>query len=105
MQCAGGTGADKGVRLAVFQHRQTLDQAGILFVAHSLDGVVVHVDILGAVDNGEWCQVNFVLGGAILDSGFFAQQHQFHAVAKLGRSLRSALQNAQRGIIAAHGIY
>ena len=75
-----------------------------LFKSFNQDNVILFVGS-SAIDNGEWCQVNCVLGGTILDSVFFAQQHQLHAVAKLGRSLRSALQNAQRGVVAAHGIY
>ena len=60
-------------------------------MAHRLDGVIVHVDILGAVQDGERGQVDFVLGGAVLDGRFLAQQHQLHAIAKLGCRLGGTL--------------
>ena len=105
MQRTGGAGGDKGVGPAVFQHGQALDKAGILFVAHGLDRVVVHVDGLGAVEDFKRCKVDFILFCAVADGFFLAQQHQLHAVAELRRGLAHALQNAQRGVVAAHGIH
>ena len=105
MQRTGGAGGDKGIALAVFQHGQALHKAGILLVAHSLDRVIVHVDILGAIDDFKRCKVDFILFCAVADGFFLTQQHQLHAVAELRRGLAHALQNAQRGVVAAHGIH
>lgn len=105
MQRTGGAGADKGIGLAVLQHGQALDKAGILLVAHSLDRVVVHVDILGAVDDFKRCKVDFVFSRAVADGFFLAQQRKRHAVPKLCRSLACALQHTQRGVVAAHCIH
>ena len=105
MQCARGTGADKSIALAVFQHRQALDQAGVGLVAHRFDGVIMHVDGLGAVEDGKGRQIDLIFGGAVADGGFLAQQHQLHAIAKLGSSLGSPLQYTQRGVVTAHGIH
>ena len=104
VQRAGGPGADKGVALAVFEHRQPLDKAGIRLVARGLDGVVVHVDDLGTGHDGKRRQVDVVLRRAVLEGCLVAQQHQVHALAKFGRGLRRALQYAQRRVVAAHGI-
>ena len=105
VQRTGGAGTDKGIGLAVLQHGQTLHKAGILFVAHSLDRVIVHVDGLGAVEDLKRCKVDFILFCAVADGFFLTQQHQLHAVAELRRGLAHALQNAQRGVVAAHGIH
>ena len=105
MQRTGGAGTDKGIGLAVLQHGQTLHKAGILFVAHGLDRVIVHVDGLGAVEDLKRCKVDFILFCAVADGFFLTQQHQLHAVAELRRGLAHALQNAQRSVVAAHGIH
>ena len=105
MQRTGGAGADKGIGLAVLQHGQALHKAGILLVAHSLDRVIVHVDILGAVDNFKRCKVDLILFCAVADGFFLAQQRKRHAVPKLRRSLACALQHTQRGVVTAHGIH
>ena len=105
MQRTGGAGADKGIGLAVLQHGQALDKAGILLVAHSLDRVIVHVDILGAVDNFKRCKVDLILFCAVADGFILAQQRKRHAVAEFHRSLTCALQHTQRGVVTAHGIH
>ena len=105
VQRAGGAGGDKGVGPAVFQHGQALDKARVRLVAHGLDGVVVHVDGLGAVEDLKRCKVDLILRRTVADGFFLAQQHQLHAVTELRRGLACALQNAQRGVVAAHGIH
>ena len=74
-------------------------------MAHSLDRVIVHVDILGAVDDFKRCKVDLILFCAVADGFFLAQQRKRHAVPKLCRSLTCALQNTQRGVVTAHGIH
>ena len=102
MQRAGGTGRNKGIRLTVFQHRQAFDQAGIRFVAHGLDRVIVHIHILGAVNQLKGGQVHAKLLGSGLDLGFITQQGQGHAVTKLFYRVGCTLYGRFRGVIAAH---
>ena len=105
VQRTGGTGGDKGIALSVFQHGQALHKAGILLVAHSLDRVVVHIDILGAVDDFKRCKVDFIFCRAVADGFFLAQQRESHAVAELCSRLACTLQYTQWGVVTAHGIH
>ena len=102
MQRAGGTSGNKGIRLAIFQHRQAFDQAGIRFVAHGLDRVIVHIHILGAVNQLKGGQVHAKLLGSGLDLGLITQQGQGHAITKLFYRIGCALYGRFRGVIATH---
>ena len=104
VQRAGGPGRNEGVALAVLEHGQALDHAGIGLVAGRLDGVVVHVDDLGAGDDLKRGKVDLVCGRTVPQGLLVPQQRQGHAVAEFGRSLGRALQNTQRRVVAAHGV-
>ena len=104
MQRAGGPGRDKGVGLAVFEHGQAPDHAGILFLAGSLDRVVLHCDDLGAVDEFKRRKVDGKFGRGLFQGFRRAEQGDGHALAEFLRSLRRALQHGVRGVVAAHGV-
>ena len=104
-QRAGGAGGHHGVAAAVFQQRQAYAHGRVLFPAEYGGRVVAHLHRLRCGDNGR--AVRQVRQAAGLDSvqngGLVAGEHDVRAEALL--RLQRALDDLQRGVVAAHGVY
>ena len=103
VQCTGAAGRDKGIAFALLEHIQTHHDGGILLLADGAGGLVTHLDGLGAVHQLDAVQRNVVLGGSLAHQRFVTHADQLHAV--LLNGLCSALQNSQRGVVAAHHVH
>ena len=104
-QRAGGAGGDKGVALAVPQQGQAHAHGAVLLPAEHRGGIVLHGNFLGGGhDIHALRQLLYAaLGERFPDGGLVAGEGDVHAPALL--SLQGTLDDGQRRVVAAHGVY
>ena len=93
------------VSAALFEHGQSDDHGGILFLFHDRRRVVVHIDDVVGV--GDLHALGKRLDSLVLErlQNGLAAADQYGLAAKVLRGLDRTERDLIRGVVAAHGVY